>query len=243
MKIKLKQSQHKTLFSIFKPLLLKVVRPALTKALEQQIKQTFSDLDSLAYRVYQEESKIEEEIKRNPDPENVQNIYNRYYTAFQREVTQKTQKAKEIQANTKVNTAITKEDSMFKSISLPGGISTRATELKQQAAAGDRWENDIFTIGSASPSTSLPHPTPITRKSPHAQRRSIRERDTVSTGGQSRDSGYVPDAPSSDYPYSQGSPTSGSSGAYQLNRGGANEAGYDRYNTQTQIPVGYSTVT
>ena len=166
MNIKLKQSNHKTLFAIFKPLLFKVIKPVLVKVLEKQIRQSFSDLDALAYRIYQEEQKIETDIRNNPDPENVQNIYSRYYKAVQTEMLNKKKKAEDKAADKKLNVAVTKEDSHFKNINLPGGISTRATEFKDQARHGDNWRNDIFNLGSASASTSLPTPGPVTRKSP-----------------------------------------------------------------------------
>jgi hypothetical protein len=49
--IKLKQSKHKVLFAIGKPMMLKVMRPALQKALEKMIKDKFNEFDALAYKV------------------------------------------------------------------------------------------------------------------------------------------------------------------------------------------------
>lgn len=190
MTIKLKQSKHKMLFNIFKPLLLKVMKPALIKVLEQQIRDTFGRLDSLAYRIYQEELKIEQDLKNNPDPENAQNIYNRYYQAIQREITTRKEQVAAKAADKKVNMAVTKQESMFKNISLPGGISTKATEYKELAKRGDRWQSDVFSIGSASPATNIGKPPQVTRKSPHAHKATVRDRETSSTSGYSRDSGY-----------------------------------------------------
>ena len=62
--------------------------------------------------------------------------------------------------------AVTKHDSIFKDISLPGGISTKATEFKELAAKGDKWESPVFSIGSAKESTDIPKLPPVTRK-PH----------------------------------------------------------------------------
>lgn len=194
MKIKLKQSKHKVLFALVKPILMHLMRPAMAKALEAQVKKSFEDMDALVYRVYKEQEKIQQEIQANPDPENIQNIYSRYYQALQTELARGKEKSQAVQqraSQTKVNMAITKEDSIFPNIDLPGGVSTKATEFNQQARAGNDWHNDIFTMGSASPSTSLPGPTPITRKSPHAQRRALRDRDAISTNSTSRDSGYL----------------------------------------------------
>lgn len=190
MAIKLKQSNHKLLFNIFKPLLLKVMKPALTKVLEQQIRNTFRRLDSLAWRIHQEQLKIERDLKKNPDPENAQNIYYRYYQAIQREMVARKKQAQAKGAGTKVNMVVTKQESMFKNISLPGGISTKATGYKEMAQRGDRWESDIFTIGSAPTSTNIGQPAQVTRKSPYAHKATVRDRETASTGGYSRDSGY-----------------------------------------------------
>lgn len=191
--IKFKQSRHKTLFGIFKPLLLKAVKPVITKLLEQQIRQTFSDFDAFCYRVYQEEQRAEQQIRDNPDPENVQNVYSRYYKAFQQQVLARKQQAEAKTADKHTRMAVMAEDSIFKDIELPGGISTRATEFRNQARQGERWENDIFTIGSANPTDRVAQPAPVTRKSPHAHRQAVRDREgaTGSTAGHSRDSGYV----------------------------------------------------
>ncbi|KAF8534551.1 hypothetical protein BDD12DRAFT_756011 [Trichophaea hybrida] len=188
--IKLKQSKHKALFGLFKPLLLKVLKPVIVKVIEQQIRRTFSDFDAFCYRVYQEEQKVERELEDNPDPESAQNIYSRYYKAFQKEIMARKQKAEARTADKHAKMAVTTEDSIFSHIKLPGGISTRATEFKNQALQGDRWESDVFSISSASPTTNLPQPTPVTRKSPHAHRRSVKDQDT-SANGHSRDSGYL----------------------------------------------------
>ena len=61
---------------------------------------------------------------------------------------------------------MTKQDSIFKNISLPGGISTKATEFKELAAKGDKWESPVFGIGSARESNDIPSLTPVSRK-PH----------------------------------------------------------------------------
>jgi hypothetical protein len=188
--IKLKQSKHKTMFSIFKPLLLKVLKPVIVKALEQQIRKSFADLDAFSYRIYQEQKKVERSLKENPDPEHAQNIYNRYYQALQKEMVSRKQKAEAKMEDKHANMAVTAEDSMFKDIKLPGGISTKATEYREQAHQGDRWENDIFGIGSARPTSDLPQPGIVERKSPHAHRRTVKDRDAASFGGHSRDSGY-----------------------------------------------------
>ncbi|KAK6526847.1 hypothetical protein TWF281_010043 [Arthrobotrys megalospora] len=164
--IKLKQSKHKLLFSVFKPLLLKVVRPALQKVLEKQIKTSFSELDRKLYAIKTEADKAEEDLREHPDPERARNIFQRYWSAAQHEFTQKKEKAQAIAADKKANIAITQEDSMFKDIQLSTGTSTTATKYKDMARDGERWESPVFSIGTAKESTNIPKPVDVTRK-PH----------------------------------------------------------------------------
>lgn len=165
--IKLKSSNHKLLFGLFKPLLLKVMNPALTKVLEQQIRQNVNQLDSIAYEIKREADRAQAEAQRNPDPEHIQNMYQRYYEAAQKRFLQGKEKTEQATADKKVNVAVTQHDSIFKNIKLPGGISSKATEYKELAAKGDKWESPVFSIGEAKESTNLPKPSPITRKAQH----------------------------------------------------------------------------
>lgn len=167
--IKLKQSNHKLLFGLFKPLLFKVLRPVIQKAVEKQIRDSVTQADAFLYQIKQEVDRVTEEAKNNPDPENLQNIYQRYFNAFQKQLAKGQQKKKELEAKkdqTKVNVAVTQHDSIFKNIALPGGISTKATEYKDLAAKGDEWQSPVFSIGSASESKNLPAAANVSRK-PH----------------------------------------------------------------------------
>ncbi|KAF2190228.1 hypothetical protein K469DRAFT_560616 [Zopfia rhizophila CBS 207.26] len=169
--IKLKKSNHKLLFGMFKPLLLKVMRPVIQRALEKQIKDSANRLDAFVFDIKTEAEKAAEDAKRNPDPENVQNIYQRYASAVNKRVMQGKQKKAEIEErtkDTKVNVAVTQHDSIFKNISLPGGISSKATEYKDLAAKGEKWESPVFSIGSAKETASLPKIAAVTRK-PHGR--------------------------------------------------------------------------
>ncbi|EAT82290.2 hypothetical protein SNOG_09955 [Parastagonospora nodorum SN15] len=157
LQIKLKKSNHKLLFNMFKPLLLKVMRPVIQKVLEKQIKDSVNQLDGMLYDIKVEADKAEAEAKRNPDPEHLPE-YGK----------QKKEQLKEKTKDTQVNMAVTQHDSIFKNISLPGGISSKATEYKELAAKGDKWESPIFSIGSAKESTSLPTLPKVTRK-PHGR--------------------------------------------------------------------------
>ncbi|OCK80738.1 hypothetical protein K432DRAFT_404475 [Lepidopterella palustris CBS 459.81] len=168
LQIKLKKSNHKILFGLFKPLLLKVMRPVLQKVLEKQIKDNVHQLDATIYDIKAEVDRATEDARRHPDPENIQNIYQRYVSAINKKIMQGKQKGN-LAAKTehkKVNVAVTQHDSIFQSISLPGGISSKATEFKELAAKGDKWESPVFSIGSARETSNLPKIASVSRK-PH----------------------------------------------------------------------------
>lgn len=195
LKIKLKQSKHKTLFNIFKPLLFVVVRPAIVKVLEKLIKDQVHEFDARAFAVHQEAERAAKAAKN--DPANAPNIYNRYVTAFQKKLIEGKQKAEGAAADKKANVAMTQHDSIFPDIKLPGGISTKATEYKNLAAKGDKWESPVFGIGSAAETSSLPKVAPVSRKPHNAASGSVRGPQNVEPGqstlGQaepSNDTGY-----------------------------------------------------
>ncbi|KAI4932926.1 hypothetical protein J4E85_003329 [Alternaria conjuncta] len=171
LQIKMKKSNHKLLFNMFKPLLLKVMRPVIQKVLEKQIKDSANQLDGLLFDIKTEADRAEAEAKRNPDPQNIQNMYQRYASAMQHRIMQGKQKKEQVKEKTKdtqVNMAVTQHDSIFKNISLPGGISSKATEYKELAGKGEKWESPIFSIGSAKETSSLPQVGKVTRK-PHGR--------------------------------------------------------------------------
>lgn len=162
--IKVKKSNHKLLFGIAKPILLKVMRPAIQKILEKQIKDAFNTGDEYAFRINNTANKAIESAKQ--DPENAPSVFQQYATAIQNEFTAKKSKAEQKTSNTKINMAVTKQDSIFPQIHLPGGISSKATEYKELAAKGDKWESPVFSIGSARESSNIPKMTAVSRK-PH----------------------------------------------------------------------------
>ncbi len=160
--IKVKESNHKLLFTVAKPLLLKVMKPVIQKILEKQIKDAFTKADAFAYTVHQDVERAKQSTK--DDPENAPNVWSSYFNSYQKMMTEKKEKAKEKSKDVHVNVAMTKEDSMFKNINLPGGVSTKATEYKDLARKGERWESPIFTIGSSKESTDLPQSGKVSRK-------------------------------------------------------------------------------
>lgn len=162
LQIKLAKSNHKLLFNLFKPIMLKVLRPGLQKALEKAIRDQVNKADGLLYQIKLEADRVLEEARE--DPENVPNIYSRYVAAAQKQMLLGKQKAQGFVADKKVNYAVTKEDSIFPHIHLPGGISSKATEYKELARKGDKWESPVFSIGSASKSRDLPSAPHVARK-------------------------------------------------------------------------------
>jgi len=200
--VSLKQSKHKVLFSILSPLLVKVMKPVITRVVAKQIQDYLVEVDAFAWRVYQEQEKAKCEL--DTDPESSPNIYRRYVQSIRNELLRKKQ-AKGVVADKKVKLVMTQADSLekFKNISLPGGISTKATEYKEMARRGERWHSDVFSIGSASETQGVSSPKPITRQSPHAHQAQVRDRPSApsdptcatptgynATSRASRDSGY-----------------------------------------------------
>lgn len=187
MNIKLKQSNHKLLFNLFKPILFKVIRPVIQKVAEKQIRENVTKLDAYLHKVKLEADRVAEEVKNDPNPEKkVENVYQRYFNAFQREMQKSKDKKEELKAKAddkEFNMAVTQHDSIFKNIQLPGGISTKATEYKDLAAKGDKWESPVFSIGSAKESSSLPSAADPTRKPHQVTEAVLREKGQAASAG------------------------------------------------------------
>jgi hypothetical protein len=114
--------------------------------------------------VKQEADRVNDEAKS--DPANAPSIYQRYVQAWQNRMLQGKQKAQGAVQDKKVNVAMVKEDSIFPNISLPGGISSKASEYKELARKGEKWESPVFSIGSAHKSNDIPS-APKIEKKPH----------------------------------------------------------------------------
>lgn len=233
MNIKLKQSKFKLLFGLVKPLLTRIMKPILQKVLSAQIKENINKLDAFCYEIDQEAKRAAEQAKRNPDQ--AQNIYQRYMTAGQKRMTQtkekKAEQAKKTASDKQVNIAMTQHDSIFKDVALPGGISSKATEYKDLARKGDKWESPVFAIGSAKESTGLPRAAEVTRKQHSTAPSQVRDaseskygadtsgsRDYAGAGG----SGFGGQNTSSNAGYDGSSAGYGSQGAGY----GSQDAGY-----------------
>ncbi|KAI0402655.1 hypothetical protein F4802DRAFT_348466 [Xylaria palmicola] len=185
--VKLVKSKHKLLFAAFKPIMLRVLRPVVQKTAEKQIKDQFNQFDQMMYQIKQEAERALEEARADPD--NIPNIYSRYLSAAQKQMLQNKQKAQQAAAklaDTKVNLAVTKEESLFPSVHLPGGISSKATEYKELARKGEKWESPVFSIGSSGKSSNIPGAPEVTRKL-HATDSGVQ----AGTGAQTTNGGYT----------------------------------------------------
>ncbi|KAJ5415889.1 hypothetical protein N7465_004584 [Penicillium sp. CMV-2018d] len=164
MDIKLKKSNHKLLFNAFKPMLFRVVRPALQKVVEGQVREAFRKGDLFAKEIHTEATRAQEAARE--DPANAPSIFSRYADAIRARTQAKAKQAEgAAKRDTKVQTVMTLHDSIFPDVELPGAVSTKATEYADLAAKGERWESPIFSVGSASESTGIPSGGPITNKS------------------------------------------------------------------------------
>jgi uncharacterized protein DUF4449 len=183
--IKLKESNHKLIFNLFKPMLFSVLRPAVEKVLEKQVRESFDQTDAFIYKVHTE-AKRAGKVTRE-DPENAPSIYSRYVDAFRKTLADKRQKTEAIKhRDTKMQVTMTTHKSLLKDIKLPGGITNKATQYKELAAKGERWESAIFDIGDAAPSRDLPKPAKISRKPHNTAANTLRDR-----GDQSTTNGYA----------------------------------------------------
>lgn len=160
--IRLKKSSHKLLFGIVKPLMLKVLRPPIQKVVEKVIKDQCHKADALLYEIKQEADRAAKEGQT--DAEKKANFYQRYYQAAQKRFLDGKEKSKGAADNKKINVAMTMEDSFLPNVKLPGGVSSKASEYKELARKGEKWESPVFSIGSAKKSTDVPAPPRIEKK-------------------------------------------------------------------------------
>ncbi|KAK5685701.1 hypothetical protein LTS12_029058, partial [Elasticomyces elasticus] len=134
--IKLRKSSHKLLFKTFKPLLFRIVRPALEKVVEQKIREAFANGDNFAKEIYTEAKKAQDNAKK-ANPEDETSIYSRYAEVFRKKMDEKKKAAQaEAKRDTKVQASATLRDSQFPDIKLPGGLTTKATEYAERAEKG-----------------------------------------------------------------------------------------------------------
>ena len=162
LQITLVKSNHKVLFNVFKSMMLKVLRAPIQRAMESAVKDQCNQFVSLLNNLNSEAQSGLQEILSDPDQ--AMDIFQRYLDAALKRLLQGLQQVKSKAADTKVNVAMDKEDSMFPNIHLPGGISSKATQYRELARTGDKWESKVFSLGEADKSTDIPEPPKIERK-------------------------------------------------------------------------------
>lgn len=167
LKVHLVESKYKTPFNMLEPVLIKVMRPAITKVVEKVLKQQFREWDSAAWDIKQDAKKTLDESKA-AEGGKTPNAYARYYDSMKKYMdNQKEQKKKQAAdkaSDKKVNIAYTMHDSIFPNIKLPGATSEKATKYKDLAAQGDKWQSPVFSIGKASQSRDIPRAPQIQEK-------------------------------------------------------------------------------
>ncbi|KAK9337930.1 hypothetical protein V1521DRAFT_367724 [Lipomyces starkeyi] len=200
LEVKLKKSNHKLLFSIFRPLLIAVAKPGLKRVLQKQILETFDQLDETAYKIHLDKKRIAADMRQNPDVEMKPSTFQMYMDAAKSEILrqkkEREMEAKGTKPEGKVNVAMTRDDTILKNIVLPTGYtSTKATMFKKMAAEGDRWKSKVFSIGTAAPSKEFTVPVDISRRSREEAAQNVDIANAPSkptaqaTGGEQRVSG------------------------------------------------------
>jgi hypothetical protein len=76
-----------------KPLLLKVMKPVVTKAIEKQIRQNFEKWDAFAWDIHQDAQRAAKQVPSDAD--NADNIFSQYLHAYKRKLTAQKNKAEE----------------------------------------------------------------------------------------------------------------------------------------------------
>ncbi|ORY77290.1 hypothetical protein BCR37DRAFT_351059 [Protomyces lactucae-debilis] len=165
MDVKLQKSKHKLLFSIFRPLLMSTMRPAIAKAAEKQIASAIRDADAEIYDMYKEAQRLKEKAKRD-DPEAAANEAKYYVESLKKRFNRSAEEKKKRASKTKVNVATTADGIQLQK-KLPGLTSNLATEMKEKAREGDAWHCPIFSVGSAKETSNLPKPREVKRRSPN----------------------------------------------------------------------------
>ncbi|KAM3508852.1 hypothetical protein MY11210_006563 [Beauveria gryllotalpidicola] len=164
--VKLKKSKFKGLFAIFKPVLLRALRPALQKAVEKAIKEQCNEYDRTLYELKKEADRAGE----HPGEDGKKtNFFKRFYEASQQRALKNKQQKEKLKKdksddNKKINITMTDDESIFPGLKLPGGVSSKATEYKQLALKGEKWESPVFCIGNASKSRDIPAAPQIVNK-------------------------------------------------------------------------------
>ncbi|MBE3048163.1 DUF4449 domain-containing protein, partial [Candidatus Bathyarchaeota archaeon] len=167
LKIKLVESRYKMPFNLIQPVLMKVLNPVITKAVEKALKQQFQQWDRAAWEIKQDADKTLIESRAATDGKRP-HMYSRYFDSMKKYMSEQKEeqkkKAASKTADKKINIAYTLQDSIFPNIKLPGATSEKATKYKDLAAQGDDWQSPVFSLGKASQSSDIPRAPKIEDK-------------------------------------------------------------------------------
>jgi Family of unknown function (DUF5923)/Protein of unknown function (DUF4449) len=87
LKINLRRSKHKIMFAIFRPFLMGLVKPAVAKAAEVQIRRSFDRLDEQLWLIQNEYNKAKAEAKDQSPEDNV-GMGKMYWQAIQKRISE-----------------------------------------------------------------------------------------------------------------------------------------------------------
>lgn len=186
LRINIKKSNHKLLYTFFKPLLYGVVRPVLERVLAHKVKELFDSADAFAYEVQQEAKRNKKLAEQSEDNESEPPNTSQRYIAAVRHTLDEKKKESEKKAGPpregKVNVATTYKESIFPNIQLPDTLSYVATWYEKLASEGNRWESPVFSVGSASES-NFSSPTTVHRKAHKTTEGKLKDRELPETNG------------------------------------------------------------
>ncbi|KAK9451893.1 uncharacterized protein V1518DRAFT_403235 [Limtongia smithiae] len=153
--LKLKRSRYRILFSIFKPLLISLMKSAMKLVLQKQIRQVFNDLDETMYRINLRKKALEDD---SADAEEKPSTFGLYSQAAKSEMKQIKEKNAERKRKSPATTNVTliKENSMFPKVVFPQSVtSTKASKYKALASEGDKWMSPVFNLTLTKPGTGV----------------------------------------------------------------------------------------
>jgi len=172
LKIKVRKSNHKFLIAIMKPILLRLLKPIVTRIAANEAKKAIAELDEIVSEIRTEAKRAKEvEKKLAPEDRGKQATYSRYAELVKnRYQTNKEAKAKVNETKTgdsKFQFVMTQDQTMFPNITLPAGISSKTMQYRSMADQGTEWQSPVFKIGNARPTAAgkIPTPPKIVRKS------------------------------------------------------------------------------
>src|SRR5262249_47631941 len=119
LRIRLKRSKYQMLFNIFRPIMFRLLRPAIQKAAEKSIKEQTQRLDALFFEAKQDadsQANAMAAVGGDGEPEGLsvstRTYYSRYFNALFRRALEVRQRAGAKMSDKKVNLAVSAEESI-----------------------------------------------------------------------------------------------------------------------------------